>query len=283
MQTEDKKFNPLVSILLPACGECYHISEAIESALKQTLKDWELIIVSDSPIREEAERIIEGYAGEDPRFVYVKNETKMGFQKSLNQGLKMAKGKYIARIDDDDIWTVPDKLEKEIDFLESHTDYALVGSGAVVIDYKGEELYRFLEPEKDSQIRDYILYRNPFLHSSVVYQKDIVLSLGGYDEKLKGADDYDLWLRIGRVGKFYNFPRYWIKFRAPQKNMPRVPRLLRIKEKIQIIKNYQKDYPHFYKALLKDYLKLLYLSTVGRFSRLDSLLYKKRQTSGWRL
>jgi len=284
METGAQKLNILVSILLPVCGKAPYISEAIESVLKQDFQNWELIIISDPPLNEKAEKIIGDYLKSDSRFIYIKNEERVGFQKSLNLGLEIAKGKYIARIDDDDIWLDSDKLKKQIEFLELHSDYLLVGSGAVVINYKGEEIYRFLEPEKDSQIRDYILYRNPFLHSSVVFRKDIVLGLGGYSEKLKGADDYDLWLRMGKTGKLYNFPQYWIKFRAPRNNdnIARVPRYLRTKEKIQIIKNYKKDYPHFYKAIFKDYLKLLYLSTISRFPKLDNWLYKKRQTSGWR-
>ena len=283
MEAGTEKLNILASIILPVCGQAPYISQAIESVLKQNLRDWELIIVSDPPIDKETEEVVEEYLQKDPRISYLKNKARIGFQRSLNQGLEVSKGKYIARIDSDDIWLEPDKLKKQIEFLELHPDYLLTGSGAIVIDYKGEEIYRFLEPEKDSQIRDYILYRNPFLHSSAVFRKETVKNLNGYDEKLKGADDYDLWLRMGKIGKLYNFPYYWIKFRAPQKNdnIVRVPRYRRTKEKIQIIKNYQKDYPNFYKAIFKDYLKLFYLSTVSRFTALDNWLYKKRQTSGW--
>ncbi|MFH1657304.1 MAG: glycosyltransferase [bacterium] len=273
----------LISILLPTCGEASYISEAIESVLKQNLRDWELIIISDPPLGAEAEKVIEKYSQGDDRIICLKNKTRMGFQLSLNRGLKTAMGRYIARIDDDDTWSVSDKLEKQVDFLEAHTDYVLVGAGATVINHKGEAIYSFLEPETDSQIRDYILYRNPFLHSSVIFRKEIAKSLGGYDDKLKGADDYDLWLRMGKVGKLYNFPQYWIEFRAPQRNIFRVPRYSRTVEKIQIIKNYQRDYPHFYQAVFKDYLKLVYLLTLGRFSKLDKWLYRKRQILSWRV
>ena len=282
MQIEEKKFIPLVSILLPTCGKAPYFSEAIESVLRQSFRDWELIIISDPPEDKGTEKVITEYLRNDPRFRRIQNETKAGFQRSLNQGLEAARGKYVARIDDDDVWLDPDKLKKQIKFLESNPDYVLIGTGAIVINHEGKELYRFLEPESDNQIRDYILYRNPFLHSSVVYRKNIVLSFGGYDEKLKGADDYDLWLKLGTVGKLYNFPYFWLKFRAPQNNLPRVSRYLRTKEKIQIIKKYRKNYPHFLQALCKDYLKLLYLLTISRFPKLDNWLYKKRQTSGWR-
>lgn len=285
METGAQKLNILVSILLPVCGKAPYISEAIESVLKQNLRDWELIVISDPPIGKEVEKVIEEYLQKDSRFSYLKNETRMGFQRSLNQGLEILKGKYVARIDDDDVWLDPEKLKKQIEFLESNPDYVLIGTGAVVINHEGKELYRFLEPESDNQIREYILYRNPFLHSSVVYRKNIVLSFGGYDEKLKGADDYDLWLKLGTIGKLHNFPYFWLKFRAPRNNdnIARVPRYLRTKEKIQIIKKHRKNYPHFFQAICKDYLKLLYLLTISRFPKLDNWLYQKRQTSGWRI
>ena len=277
----------LISILLPIYGKASYISEAVKSVLSQSFRDWELIIIADPPIDENIEKIIENYLQRDSRIKYIKNRIKIGFPNSLNQGLKISKGKYIARIDDDDTWCDSDKLKKQIDFLERDKSYVLVGSGAIAIDNKGEELYHFLEPEKDEEIRNYILYRNPFLHSSVIFRKDIVQKLGGYNEKVPGACDYDLWLRIGKVGKFYNFPECLIKFRVPPsyRNVAGVRRekLRRTLEKIDIIRHYRKDYHHFYQAICKDCLKLFYLSTFARFSKLDNYLYQKRQTSGWRI
>ena len=277
---------PKVSIILPTYNGEKYITQAIESVFLQNFSNFELIIINDVSL-DNTEKVVLESIKEDQRIKYFKNETKIGFPQSLNQGLSVSKGEYITRIDDDDVWCDKNKLKKQIEFLEENKNYVLVGSGAIAIDNKGEELYHFLEPEKDEEIRNYILYRNPFLHSSVIFRKDIVQKLGGYNEKVPGACDYDLWLRIGKVGKFYNFPECLIKFRVPPsyRNVAGVRRekLRRTLEKIDIIRHYRKDYPHFYQATCKDYLKLIYLSTFARFSKLDNYLYQKRQTSNWRI
>jgi len=275
-----------VSILLPIYGRSIYLKEAIESVVAQDFQDWELIIISDPPLTPATKEIISHYIQKDKKIFFFENKTKLGFPASLNLGIKMAKGKYIARIDDDDIWCDREKLRKQIEFLEKNKGYGLVGGGAIVIDEKGKELYRFFEPETDKEIRNYILYRNPFLHSSVVFKKEIVEKIGGYNEKVPGACDYELWLRMGRLVKFYNLQDYLIKFRLPtsyrDKKSVRLQRIQRTLEKIQIIKQYKKDYPHFLKAILKDYLKIFYLLTLARCSKLDDYLYRKRQTSIWR-
>jgi len=276
-----------ISILLPIYGEAIYLSEAIESVISQSFQDWELIIISDPPISQNTQETIKEYLKKDERIEYLENPLKLGFPKSLNRGLEIAKGEYIARIDDDDIWNDRNKINKQLDFLNKNKEFLLVGSGAIAINNEGKEFYRFVEPEKNEEIRQYILYRNPFIHSSVVFQKDVAKKLGEYNEKVPGACDYDLWLRIGRIGKFYNFPEYLIKFRLPPSYRAaakiRQQRIKRTLEKISIIKKYRKDYPHFYQAICKDYLKLIYLSTIGQFPKLDNYLYQKRQTSGWRV
>jgi glycosyltransferase involved in cell wall biosynthesis len=276
-----------VSILLPLYGRTGYLSEAIESVLAQDFQDWELIIISDPPLTAEAREIISHYLQKDKRIIFFENKNKLGFPASLNLGMKMAKGEYIARIDDDDIWFDFRKLRKQIEFFEKNKEYGVVGGGAIVIDEKGRELYCFLEPETDEEIRNYILFRNPFLHSSVVFKKEIAKKAGGYNEKVPGSCDYDLWLRMGRFVKFYNLPDYLIKFRLPtsyrDKKSVRLQRIQRTLEKIEIIKQYRKEYPHFFRAILKDYLKIFYLLTLARCSKLDDYLYKKRQVSIWRI
>jgi len=278
---------PKISILLPIYGESIYLSEAIESVINQSFQDWELIIISDPPIGQKTREIVGEYLKKDPRIKYFENKIKLGFPKSLNRGLEKAQGEYIARIDDDDIWNNRKKIEKQLEFLERNKEYLLVGSGAIMIDERGKEIGRFLEPEKDSEIRNFILYRNPFLHSSTLFCKDVVEKLGGYDETVPGACDYDLWLRLGKIGKFYNFPEFLIRFRMPPSyrnpEKVRFQRIQRTLEKIRIIKRYKKDYSSFYKAFFKDYLKLIYLITLARFSKLDNFLYKKRQIDRWRI
>lgn len=276
-----------VSILLPLYGEVPFLKEAIESVICQTFQDWELIVISDPPLNDDVKKILKDYLEREKRIKYLENFSKLGFPKSLNKGLKEAKGEYIARIDADDIWASDFKLEKQLNFLERNKEYLLVGSGGIAINDKGEEVFRFLEPETDAKIRQCILFKNPFIHSSVLFRKSVIGKIGNYNEKVPGSCDYDFWLRIGKIGKFYNLPEYLVKFRVPTLSRDfesvRKQRIKRTFEDIKIIKGYKREYPHFYKAICIYCLKLIYLSTFARLSKLDNYLYQKRQTSGWRI
>jgi len=271
-----------ISVILPTNNGEDHISEAIESVFSQSFSDFELIVINDGST-DNTEKIVLEYLKKDSRVKYLKNEKNLSLQKTLARGFKEAQGKYIARIDDDDIWQGSQKLEKQADFLEKNPEYVLVGSGAIVIDSKGKELYRFLLPEKDEDIRQYILFRNPFLHSSIVFLREAAEKFGGYDENLKELEDLDLWLKLGQTGKFYNFPEYLIKFRAPapQKNITKA-RKIRTKALISVIKKQGKNYPNYKKAIFKNYLKLFY-TYIPKPKFLEDYLYQKRQTSVWRI
>ena len=272
---------PKVSIILTTYNGEKYITQAIESVFLQTLSDFELIIINDASM-DDTEKIISNLANKNSRIKYFKNKTRLGFRKCLNQGLREAKGKYIARIDDDDIWD-SQKLEKQIDFLEKNPEHVLIGSGAIFIDENGKELYRFLPPEKDEEIRQCILSRNPFIHSSVLFLTEAAKKFGGYNDTLAENEDFDLWLKLGTIGKFYNLPEYLIKFRTPslKANIAEI-RKARTKVFISIIRRYSKNYPNYKKALLKNYLKLFY-TYIPKPKFLEDYLYQKRQTSGWRI
>jgi len=273
-----------VNIILPTHNGQSHIKEAIDNVIAQTFSDFQLMIINDGSTDNTANIVLE-YLKKDNRIKYFKNEKNLGLQKTLTRGFKESKGKYIARIDDDDVWQDTQKLEKEVSFLEKNLEYVLVGSGAIVINDEGKELYRFLLPEKDEEIRQYILFRNPFLHSSVVFLREAAGKFGGYSEKekLPGVEDFDLWLKLGKVGKFYNFPEYFLKFRAPssERDIFRIRRN-RTKNLIAVVKRHGKNYPHYKKAILKNYLKLFY-TYIPKPKFLENYLYQKRQTSDWRV
>jgi len=248
---------PKVSIILPTYNRCHFLLQAIESVLNQTFKDFELIIINDGSTDETKEFL---KTIKDRRVVII-NQKNAGLTKSLNKGLKIAKGEFIARIDDDDVWIDSKKLEKQIDFLTTHPEYVLCGGGAIVIDEKGKELFRWLLPETDKKIREKILFQNQIIHSSVVFRK---IPNFFYSEELKVAQDWEFWLRLGKVGKFYNFQAYFIKQKFHRKSISSKNYLLELKTGIKIIKNY-KDYPHFEKALLYNYLKLFIFSIPGTY------------------
>lgn len=175
-------------------GEKY-VREAIESILNQTFKDFEFILVNDGST-DRTREILESY--NDPRIVLI-HQGHMGLTRSLNKGIALAKGKYIARQDADDI-SLPDRLEKQIEFLELHKDIALLGTAAQIIDIRGSYLKTVKYPTDHSSLRIAIKHSNHFWHGSVMFRRQIFFELGGYHEIFFTAQDYDLWLRF--VEKF---------------------------------------------------------------------------------
>jgi len=249
---------PKVSIILPTYNGNRFIEQAIESVLKQSYENFELIIIDDDSIDNTAE-VICRFSERDSRILYLKNDENLGIQKSLNRGLRKAKGEYIARIDDDDEWIDKDKLKAQVDFLDNYHDYVLVGTGAVVVNEKGKELYRFFEPETDFKIRCKLLLKNCFIHPTVMFRKDAVMKIGGYDEEKEAKDreDYDLWLKLGTVGNLANLQIIGTKKMRRTGSITSKNKIQRFKQRNQFIKKYRKYYPNYWQSLLRNYFRLI--------------------------
>lgn len=249
--------NPKVSIILPTWKEAKYIKRSIESVLTQTFYSWELIIIDDGLYNERYKEIKE-YIGKDKRIILLRNEENLGIQKTLNKGLKVAKGEYIARIDDDDEWISKDKLQKQVEFLDENHEYVLVGTGVIIVDEKGEELNRYLLPETDLKIRENILNRNCFCHIAIVFRKNTVIDLVGYseEENTKHIEDYDLWFRLGLVGKFFNIPEFSVSVINRFEGVSSKNTINSSIKIIKLIKKYKNKYPHYYFSLVRSYIRL---------------------------
>ena len=256
----DKALNmdKLVSILLPSYNGVSRIRGAIKSVLDQSYVGWELLVLDDGS-KDNLKGVVEGFTKNEPRIRYIKNDINLGIQKTLNKGLKEARGEYIARIDDDDAWADKDKLKKQIEFLEKNKDYVLVGTGVIEVDEKGKELFRYLVPESDKEIRNKILGKNCFVHSSVVIRKTSVMNLGGYSESVETfhIEDYDLWLKLGTVGELANLPLYAVLFTAREDSISSRNKVDQFKKILKLIKNYKNTYPHYYGSLFRSTARLL--------------------------
>lgn len=240
------------------------MEKAIKSVLQQTFREFELIIIDDGSTDATGD-ILRVYQEKDHRVLSVRNESNLGIQKSLNLGLRLAKGMYIARIDDDDEWIDVTKLEKQVTFLEERPEHVLVGTGTVVVNEQGEELFRFLAREKDEEIRRYLLGRNCFTHSSVVFRKATALDFGGYseDKETLHVEDYDLWLKLGTVGKLANLPIYGVKFTLRKGAISLQNKTLQFKNALMLTKKYKGSYPNYRRALCRGYLRLLLYGFFG--------------------
>ena len=200
-----------VSIILPTYNWAKYIAHAIESVCNQTYTDYEFLIINDGSI-DTTEEIILNYMKKYDTIIYIKNEKNLHLVKTLNKWLNLAKGEYIARIDDDDERIDREKLKKQIDFLDTHPEYWLVWTSTINVDENGKELGKYSFKETDQKIRKSMLMFNQFLHPSVLIRKSVIDAIWRYDEKAVYVEDYDLWLRMWHVTKMYNLPDFATKY-----------------------------------------------------------------------
>lgn len=190
-------------------GEKY-VSRAIESILTQTYSDFEFIICNDCS-KDNTNSILSKYSSIDDRIVILNNDENKGLSFCLNRGLSIAKGKYIARMDDDDI-SVNTRFETQLEFLENNNEYALVSSRRIFFDNNGEWGRDYSYGER-SMID--VFKGKSFVHPSVIMKRDILNEIGGYSENKIAVrtEDYDLWCKFYYNGyKGFVLPDYLIKY-----------------------------------------------------------------------
>ena len=243
---------PEISIILPTYNGARTLSRAIESVIAQTYSSWELLVIDDGSADATAE-IAEGYVARDGRVRSLRNDTNLGIQKTLNRGLSEAKGKYVARIDDDDAWIDPEKLSRQMAYMENSPDCVLVGTGVALWDESGIETSRYLLPETDAAIRARMLSKNCFVHSTVLFSRDAAMQAGGYGEgePVRHVEDYDLWLRLGLLGSMANLPIYAVGFTERAGSLSARNKQDQILKDWRLARAHRHDYPNSFGALLK--------------------------------
>jgi len=241
---------PAISILMPVYNGEAFLKQAINSVLVQSFLDWELIIINDNSTDKSPE-IIKWYLGQDDRIRLISNETNLGLVASLNEGINIAKGEFLARLDCDDYWSNPEKLSKQVNFLAQNPDCALLGAWADMIDESGKHLKNFCPPVADKKIRGQILWHNCFLHSSIMVRKSVLLEAGGYKREEQHVEDYGLWLRIGKIAQFANLSEVLVSYRLVPQSVTRTKNAQQLKSIISLIKKYKGDYPNYRVGYLK--------------------------------
>ncbi len=167
------------------------LAEAIESILTQTWTDFEFVIIDDGSTDSTAQ-ILRDFEKKDARIRIITNEKNFGLTKSLNMGIAVATGEYIARMDADDI-SFPTRLEKQMAFLNDHPNIVVVGTGTEIIDADGKRMRSIATPKA---IQTRLPKRNCLVHGSLLIRKEALQDVGGYDESIRYAQDYDLLLRL---------------------------------------------------------------------------------------
>jgi glycosyltransferase involved in cell wall biosynthesis len=196
---------------MPVYNAERYVSEAINSVLAQTFTDFEFIIIDDGSTDASAD-IITQY--KDQRIRFIRKPRNEGLVSALNLGIELALGEYIARMDADDI-ALPERLEKQVAFLDSHPDVVVLGTKAWRIDPAGKIIESMVSVTRWEDVHRYLRSgANRLIHSSVMMRTEIVRKIGGYREQFRHAEDFDLWLRILEHGKICNLPEKLMLYRS---------------------------------------------------------------------
>jgi len=191
---------PEITVLMPAYNAGKYIAEAIASVLAQSFGNFELLVINDGST-DNTDEVVKTFTDERIRLI---NQPHMGIAAALNLGLLNAAAALIARFDADDI-CYPQRLRLQYDYLQAHPDYVLTGSDVNYADQSGGHLYQYTNAGHTHQeISDTITLCCPFIHSSVMFRKNIALQLGGYDAKAHTFEDYHLWIKFIKKGSVCN-------------------------------------------------------------------------------
>jgi glycosyltransferase involved in cell wall biosynthesis len=183
---------------MPVYNAAQYLERSLESILAQDFTDWELIAINDGS-SDGSKAILEEYAANEPRVKLV-NQTNKGVVGSLNAGLKLANGEYIARADADDI-CLPGRLSKQVELLDSEPATVMTVTDFEVIDEDDNFIYNERAPLDDFGIRRAMYIRNPIGHGTVMFRKSAVDSIGGYSNKYGSTEDFALWIEMAKKGE----------------------------------------------------------------------------------
>ena len=240
MKTEKIGSKIEASVVLPVYNAEKYLDEAVQSVLNQTFRDFEVIIIDDAS-KDSSWPIIQKYAASDSRIRAYKNEKNLKLSLTLNKGIGLASGKYIIRVDADDI-SLPDRFQKQIDYMEQNLQVGVSGGAMKMINGEGEPIGERKYSLTDKDLRKRIFMFSPFSHPTLIIRKAILEKSGLFDHSFNPAEDYELYFRLGLYSKFGNLPDYIIKYRVLSNSMTG-SRLKDMELKtIEVRKKYYKEY-----------------------------------------
>ena len=208
---------PEISVLMSVYNGIPFLKESIESILSQTFTNFEFIIIDDCS-SDNSLSTIKNYAQNDNRIIYIENAKRLQLTKSLNIGMQVATGKYIARQDADDI-SLPNRFQSQIDYMKTNIKVGVLGTSAEYINEKDETILISRRPTNKAFLKWKLLFGNPLIHSSVMFNSELVRSLGGYDPKLVRSQDYALWSKFSNITDISQLPDILIKHRKHSKSI----------------------------------------------------------------
>jgi glycosyltransferase involved in cell wall biosynthesis len=228
---------PKVSINILTRNRAGLLKKALASIDKQSFKDYQRIVIDDAS-SDETVKLFSWLTGQ-----LITQPVSEGITFNREFALEKSTGEYVAILDDDDEWVDVEKLKKQVEFLDNHPDYVLVGGGVEISNSKFQ--IQNFRPESDKNIRQSMLFRNNFFTSTVMFRREAAIKAGGFiKDGIDLAEDYDLWLRMGKLGKMHNFPEVFTAYAAPSYNKEKF-RLFLYKQQ-NLIKKHRNDYSWYW-------------------------------------
>lgn len=222
---------PTVSVVMPVYNSDKYLSLAIDSILHQSYRDFEFIIINDAS-KDSSSAILNKYKKKDKRIKVIRNKSNLGVTKSLNIGVLKARGKYIIRMDADD-WSHPERFKYQVQLMKKNPDIVVSGSDIEVCDENLQPTYIRHYHNTDQEIRKHIFRYSPFAHPATIWRSD-VLKKELYNEILTTSQDYELYFRVGKIGKFMNINKCLLKLRLHTKSVSAIQNDLQWKNTVLI-------------------------------------------------
>lgn len=210
--------NKEITVLLPVYNGERYLREAIDSILCQTFHDFDLLIINDGSI-DLTDEIIKSYS--DERIKYISNESNIGLISTLNKGIELITGKYIVRMDADDI-SLPKRLEKQLEFMNSNPDIAVSGTSIEMFNNEGK-MRNIIVNSNPKVLKTELFFESPLMHPTVIIRKSILEESGlCYNIIHSTVEDYGLWINIASKYKISNIPEVQLKYRYNELGISRV-------------------------------------------------------------
>jgi hypothetical protein len=200
---------PTISVLMSVYNGARFLRSAVESVLAQTCRDFEFIVVDDGSTDGSAE-LLAGF--QDPRLRLARNPDNVGLTRSLNRCLELARGRFIARMDSDDI-AHPERFARQLEFLGAHPGIGVLGTAYTNMDRGGRPLFRSSFAGEHGFLVWYLFFQNPIAHPSVMISAEALRKVGGYRPEIRYGQDHDLWWRMAQNTRLCNLPEPLMRLR----------------------------------------------------------------------
>jgi len=207
---------PKVSVVMSVYNGGDYLSSALQSILDQSFSDFEFVIINDGST-DGSLTTLKKFAKKDKRINLI-DQANAGLVASLNRGIEVARGQYIARQDADDK-SNPSRLAKQVEFLDGHPLVVAVGSNISVMDESGKIIHQHAVLLQNPELQQELLVRSPFAHGSVMFRRQVALKVGLYDGSTWPAEDYDFWLRLSVHGRLANLDEALYIYREHSKSI----------------------------------------------------------------